>query len=133
MAETIQSIREVTSVHLPEKKYGTYDGYEIVTDDQTVLVLIYNGQSCCENWGYMSSEDNLAEFVGADLLSVELTDTALKTWQLDGYPLDVGAAQFVNVNTSKGLLQFVVYNEHNGYYGHDIVVRSAQLNHKGYL
>lgn len=34
--------------------------------------------------------------------------------------LDAGSAMFINVETTKGLLQFVAYNEHNGYYGHEV-------------
>ncbi len=35
---------------------------------------------------------------------------------------------FVNLETNVGLLQFVAYNSHNGYYGHDAVLVSKQLN-----
>lgn len=38
--------------------------------------------------------------------------------------LDAGSAMFINVETTKGLLQFVAYNEHNGYYGHDVLLVS---------
>ena len=34
--------------------------------------------------------------------------------------LDAGSAMFINVETTKGLLQFAAYNEHNGYYGHGV-------------
>ena len=40
---------------------------------------------------------------------------------------------FVNVETDKGLLQFVAYNEHNGYYGHEACVISKHLNESEYL
>ena len=57
--------------------YSEYDGYEISTDENQYYVLINNGQSCCENWGYLSSDDNLDYFVGAELIEVKLTDVAL--------------------------------------------------------
>ena len=41
-----------------------------------------------------------------------------------------GGVMFVNITTSKGVLQFVAYNEHNGYYGHSACVISKQLNHE---
>ena len=44
--------------------------------------------------------------------------------------LDSGGAMFVNLETSEGLLQFVAYNAHNGYYGHEAVLVSKQLNHE---
>ena len=34
--------------------------------------------------------------------------------------LDAGSAMFINVETTRGLLQFAAYNEHNGYYGHEV-------------
>lgn len=34
--------------------------------------------------------------------------------------LDAVSAMFINVETTKGLLQFVAYNEHNGYYVHEV-------------
>jgi hypothetical protein len=36
----------------------------------------------------------------------------------------------VNIDTDRGQLQFVAYNEHNGYYGHNAVVVSKQLTHE---
>ena len=38
--------------------------------------------------------------------------------------LDAGSAMFINVETTRGLLQFAAYNEHNGYYGHDVLLVS---------
>lgn len=99
------------------------DGYEVKTTDHRYLVLIDNGQSCCESWGYLSTEDNLQEFVGADLLDVELTDTSLKTEPIEELEyIDEGGVQFVTFKTSRGDFQLAVYNGHNGYYGHGIIV-----------
>ena len=36
---------------------------------------------------------------------------------------------FVNLETNKGTLQFVAYNEHSGYYGHEAKVQCTQLMH----
>jgi hypothetical protein len=104
--------------------YGTKDGYKVVTDKHTYHILISNGQSCCENWGYMSSEDDLDYFVGAELLEVNLTDTELNKGKLDKQNVWIGdgGVQFVDFVTDKGTLQLAVYNGHNGYYGHSILV-----------
>jgi hypothetical protein len=37
-----------------------------------------------------------------------------------------GGTQFVDFETSKGVFQLTVYNRHNGYYGHDILIESKQ-------
>ena len=48
--------------------YSSMDGYKVETDKHTYLVLIDNGQSCCESWGCISSEDDLKSFKGDILL-----------------------------------------------------------------
>ena len=101
------------------------DGYKVTTDKHTFHVLIDNGQSCCERWGYLSSEDNFSWFIGRDLIEVKLTDVALNHSRVDnsGYYVGCdGGIQFVDFVTSQGILQLAVYNAHNGYYGHGILV-----------
>ncbi len=101
------------------------DGYMIETDKHKFYVLIDNGQSCCESWGYLASEDDLSRFVGSTLLEISLTDTALNKQKVENsnyYDGDEGGIQFVDFVTSAGTLQLAVYNAHNGYYGHGILI-----------
>lgn len=104
--------------------YSKYDGYCVETDSHKYLILIDNGQCCCESWGYFTSNNDFNQFIGKWLENVELTDTALNTdvvEKSDYYDGDEGGIQFVNFKTSDGdCLQFAVYNAHNGYYGHPI-------------
>ncbi len=104
--------------------YLVMDGYEVKTTKHTYYVLIDNEQSCCESWGYFASEDNLQYYVGAELLEVRLTDTALNQQVVDesGYYEDEGGIQFVDFVTDRGVFQLAVYNAHNGYYGHGVLV-----------
>jgi len=124
---------EETTFKKSNKDYNDYDGFVINTDKQVIKLGIGNGQSCCENWGYFMTQDDLSDFIGADLISIVLTDTALNTAMLYGNHITTGDCMFVNINTSNGLLQFVAYNEHNGYYGHEAIVISETLNHTEYL
>ncbi len=103
--------------------YGGYDGYKIKTEKHEYHLLISNGQSCCECWGYFESNDNTNDFIGSNLFDVKFTDTALNTKKLNEseYYDDCGGIQFVDFETDKGILQFAVYNAHNGFYGHDII------------
>lgn len=116
-----------------ESPYTGYEGYQIVLDDGNHLCLLISaGQSCCENYGYASTEDDLTQFIGADLMHYEIVDQdlAVKTNKLlgqeiydsDRFPCDAGGVIFLNVQTSEGPFQFTVYNEHNGYYGHSAKV-----------
>jgi len=103
------------------------EGYEIITEKNKILVLIQDGQQCCEQSGYFSSDDDLKSFIGSDLREVNLTDTALNKTVVSEMGLNLGSEydsiQFVDFVTDKGTFQLAVYNSHNGYYGHDIAVR----------
>jgi hypothetical protein len=124
--ETILKIEETT--------FDGKDGFVITTSEQSIKLGIDNGQSCCENWGYFMSEDDTSDFIGAKLIDVKITDTLLKpNDEFDVNDMYEGDVMFVNVETDKGLLQFVAYNEHNGYYGHEACVISKQLNESEYL
>lgn len=103
--------------------YEQFDGYEIETDKQKYYVLIENGQSCCENWGYISSNDNLSDYIGKYLTEVTLVDQALDTIKVDDLYVNDNQIQFINFNFDDGdILQLAVYNSHNGYYGHSILI-----------
>lgn len=129
--EKISEIKEMTE----GKGYDTKSGFAVITDKQTIKLLIDDYQNCCENWGYFMSEDNLKDFIGAELIDIKLTDTALKEAKLKEHDVDPndkwfeGDLMFVDLKTTKGVLQFVAYNEHNGYYGHEACIVSQQLNH----
>ena len=105
--------------------YAAYDGYKITTSEQEYLILIDNGQCCCESWGYFSSEDDFGNYIGKTILDVSLTDKALNNKKVEesGYYDDFGGIQFVDFKFTDGsVLQFAVYNAHNGYYGHPIII-----------
>lgn len=120
---------EETNFKTNEKGWSSYDGYQIITDQQTIKIGISDGQSCCESFGCIITNDEIKEFIGAELLGISITDTALNNKKIEELEyLDCGGAMFVNLETSEGLLQFVAYNSHNGYYGHEAVLVSKQLN-----
>lgn len=115
--------------------YINVAGFEVVTDKQSIKLYIDNESSCCEEWGYFWCNDNPQDFIGAELRTVSLTDTALNEAQMKANNLNPnekwfqGSVMFVNLETDKGMLQFVAYNEHNGYYGHEAKVQCTQLTH----
>jgi hypothetical protein len=138
MGETITAIRPY------DWRQGDYgmreEGFEIETTAQIITLAIDAEQSCCENWGYFLSEDDPAKFVGAELRGVRITDTnrTSRRFQRDRDDtcdenmvcLDEGDTLFVDIETDRGPLQFVAYNAHNGYYGHEARVSSKQLTHE---
>lgn len=114
-------------------------GFEVITTDQIVQLYIDDEQDCCESWGYFWCNENPQDFVGAELRSVAITDTALNEAQMKANELNPndkwfeGGIMFVNIETSIGTLQFVAYNIHNGYYGHQATVKCTQLTHSEVL
>ena len=127
MTEIILDIKEVSGFNDTPDSWSSYDGYKIITDKQEIFFGISNGQSCCENWGYFSTPDDLNEFIGTGLLEVKVVDTSLYTEKLKELYLDEGQIMFVTFETTNGTLQFAAYNSHNGYYGHTAILRSIQL------
>lgn len=127
--EKIIRIEEDTFKAKAEDGLNTFSGYYIITDKQTIKIGISDTQNCCEQWGYLITNDNVNDFIGAELISIEKVDTALNKNKIpDDNWEEEANTMFINFNTPAGTLQFVVYNSHNGYYGHDAVLISKQLN-----
>jgi hypothetical protein len=79
-------------------------------DDGSRFKLMDDGQSCCER-RWMSTDDDLAYYIGATLLGAEVREgngTGGK---------DVHDTEFLIVHTDLGDFTMTSHNEHNGYYG----------------
>lgn len=105
--------------------YEELDGVKIDFDNDKSLVFgISHDQDCCEEWVYISQADNedVSNYIGAKIRSIEIVDYSVLT-QLE----EIGACEtdcyFLNVMTTKGELNFAVYNIHNGYYGHRVTMK----------
>ncbi len=123
--EIIETITECDFDH----DRSEFEGYVIKTNLQTIKVGISSDQSCCEQYGYVSSLDNPEEFIGASLSKINIVDKLLTSIDVDTRTKSNilnGNAMFVNFYTSVGKFQVVAYNMHNGYYGHDAVLVSTQ-------
>lgn len=104
--------------------WQSFDGYMVETEHKKFYILIENGQSCCENWGYLSTNDDINYFIGKEISRISLTDDNLHNKDLDDLNyLDDGGVVFVTFYMVDGdTLQLAVYNCHNGYYGHSILI-----------
>lgn len=104
------------------------DGVQIILNDGTeVLFTIENDQRCCEEWGYISSigNEDAQNFVGARIRNIGVVhgENEYLIQYFDNNRLSVDDAYFIRVETDQGDLEFVVYNEHNGYYGHNVLLK----------
>lgn len=108
--ETVNSIRG--SVGKKIKNAGISDDQlQLTFTDGTGLRFWDNGQSCCES-RYMSTDDDLSSFAGAEFRDVELADAPD---MVDEY--ETHEVQFLWITTSKGKFSIANHNEHSGYYG----------------
>ena len=106
-----------------DSEYDNFKGFIVTTNKRRISIGISKGQSCCEVTGYFMSEDDPKSFVGKRLVKVEVVDTLLNKSQVGQLEyLDQGGVMFVNFECEDDCLQFVCYNAHNGYYGHEAVV-----------
>lgn len=116
---------------LDGKPYIFMIGVIIETDKQKIFIGIDNNQNCCEHYGFISSEDDYSDFIGSELHEIKQVDTLLNVNSVKLLDNDVSNKYaetiFINVETSNGTLQFVMYNVHNGYYGHDVIVISDKF------
>lgn len=87
------------------------DALEFIFSDGMGIAIFDDGQSCCEN-RYMTTDDDLSRFIGAELVSAE-TSSAPNIEYEDGDH----EVQFLKVTTSFGVFTMESHNEHNGYYG----------------
>ena len=125
--ETILKIKEIDNWKENKDDCQGFDGWKIKTNKQNIKLLISNEQCCCEGFGIISTEDNLKDFIGAELFGISTTDTDLRTELIknneDLQYMDEGDFIFINFKTSKGDFQLAVYNSHNGYYGHTVLIK----------
>lgn len=93
-------------------------GYKIKMTDSSknIVCKIENGQQCCENFG-VYTENELNDFIGAQYYSVNVENDILN--DNDGMNTIK-----ICINTSKGKINIQFYNEHNGYYCHDVFIQT---------
>jgi hypothetical protein len=120
----IVKIEEVNNVNFNDNRYSNYDGFKIETEDEEIYFVIDNSQQCCENWGtYLYTPEDLREYVGADYLGYDESSCSEIENHLENEYVESDEICFLNIHTSKGTIDFAVYNSHNGYYSHAVVLK----------
>jgi hypothetical protein len=93
-------------------------GHKFIMSDSSMDITckMENSHKCCEKWG-VYTESNLNEFIGAEYYSLDVVEK-----NTDKY--DYMYMVTLTINTSKGKIIIYFYNEHNGYYSHDVFIQS---------
>jgi len=87
------------------------DALRVTFDDESTLIAKDDGQSCCEV-RYMRTDDDLAYFVGAKLVGIEIKEAPSESDEYGEHEV-----QFLEVQTDRGVFTLASHNKHNGYYG----------------
>lgn len=101
---------------------GDDDALHFVFENGYKLRISDEGQFCCEH-RYMRTDDNLDDFIGAELLSVMVKEGPDDYIESEGVAHEI---QFLEIETSEGEFTMVSHNEYSGYYGGFSVVASEE-------
>ena len=110
----IQSIKEDTIV---DSWRESYEGLINETDKGSIKLVISDSQSCCEQWGalFFETPDDVSQFVGAEIIGIE--DIYIKREEY------IDNETQLRITTDRGIIQYAIYNEHNGYYSHGTILQ----------
>jgi hypothetical protein len=96
-------------------------GYKIkITDSsKNIICKIENEQHCCERFG-VYTKNELNDFIGAEYYSVNIGKIVFSNSDYNDYMKTIK----ISINTNKGKINIQFYNEHNGYYCHDVFIQT---------
>jgi hypothetical protein len=85
---------------------------------KNITCKIQNGQKCYEKFG-IHTENDLNNFIGAEYNSVHIGEVISNREDYD-YMVSIE----ITIDTNKGKMKIQFYNEHNGYYSHDVFIQT---------
>lgn len=118
LQEAINKVKDDIITDISWCEWNSCEGYTIKTENHTVSMGISTEQQCCENAGMIDCPDDLSKFIGSSIVKINPIGLA------NGFNItdDLDNVAFISVDTTNGQFQFAVYNEHNGYYSHSVVI-----------
>jgi hypothetical protein len=114
-----------------QSKHTPLEGLHIQTDKGSIILAIDMEGQCCEAFGalFLETPDNTSHFIGATILNI--TDLEVDNTETH-YSEEANETQ-LQITTTKGVLQYAVYNSHNGYYSHATFLQVIDYTENGYL
>lgn len=100
---------------MTKNTYTSLEGLHITTSNGDIKLLIGNSTDCCERWdgAFLETPDDPLKYIGAKILQIEDTNDR----ELNPDDGESRETQ-LKIITNRGVLQYAVYNSHNGYYSH---------------
>ena len=126
--------RNATITHID----GNYEengltGLLINTNKGDIKLMISDYQCCCEDYEalFLETPDDISKYIGATILSIE--DICIESDKGSQCGLDAGGETQLKITTNRGVLQYAVYNSHNGYYDHATLMQVFNFIKEGEL
>lgn len=110
-------MNKITGIRIDDS--DDYDnGALVLTFDNGKRLSLYDDDRQCCEYRYITTDDDLGAFIGAQYLGYRVLDAADRNSD-EG---DAHEVQFLVISTSLGVFVCETHNEHNGYYsGFNIV------------
>ena len=122
---TVRPIIERIEKFDGEGEYGL--GYRFIMNDisQNITCKMQNDQQCFECFG-VHTESKMNDFIGSSFISIEIGEPSCDNNTGNGDSVMKTIETYIH--TSKGKITIQFYNEHNGYYKHDVLIHSKTIN-----
>lgn len=103
------------------------EGYQIITDKGTILMLMSDKVNCCESWGIEFTRlVDPVSLIGSTIYNIKLSTSTLKDTSFNESGPYSGRRlpgdYTVEIYTDKGLVSLRGWCKHNGYYPHRLYV-----------
>lgn len=123
-----------TILKIEEEGFGCNDGFVIITSMRRIRIGIERARQRVRfDYGYFVSENDISDFIGAELTDYSVGDTLLKPIDsVDESIMRESEVMFLNLETSKGVVQFGVY-KNNDYDGSFSFLVNYQTSNSEYL
>lgn len=115
----------IESITKFDGEYGM--GYRFIMNDisQNITCKMQNDRQCCERFG-VYTDSKMDDFIGSSFISFEIGKPLYdhENGNGDSSMITIEA----HIHTSKGKITIRFFNEHNGYYTHDVLIHSKTIN-----
>ena len=114
---TIERIKEINHLSQDGERWREYEGYEIVTNKQKIVIAIEKKSKYC-TFGYFWAKENLNDFLNTEFKTIDIiwaNNQAIERVNVklegeSGIKPRYNNVRIINLHTGKGLLQFILYH-----------------------
>ena len=110
--------KTIKAITLADGESDESTGMAFLFTDDTAVIFYDDARSCCEH-RFMTTDDDLAPFVGATFMDVALSEKNAPDGEGQSEWVDYEEHEwcFVDFITSMGVFTSTMHDRHNGYYG----------------